>query len=92
MLSIERVKTIAHLARLELNDEELNHLCVDLNSITKWIEDIEKLDLSQETFEADPDPFSSPQDPQTVAQDGEFLLANVPDRRGSYVAVPLVME
>lgn len=92
MLSLERVKNTAHLARLALTDQQLFDLRDDLNAIVQWIDAIDKVDLSKETMPVVQDPDLMEESPHTCAQNPEDLLRSVPDRRGFYVGVPLVME
>ena len=81
---------VAHLARLELRDEEVERLGAQLNDILDAVSKVAELDLS------DVPPTSHPHDVVNVwAEDEphaslpvEEALANAPDREGSMFLVP----
>ena len=92
MASIDREQLlhVAHLARLELRDEEVERLGAQLNDILAAVSKVSELDLS------DVPPTSHPLDIVNVwAEDEpapclsvEEALANAPEREGSYFKVP----
>jgi aspartyl-tRNA(Asn)/glutamyl-tRNA(Gln) amidotransferase subunit C len=81
---------VAHLARLELTDEELERLGPQLNDIIAAVSKVAELDL------ADVPPTSHPLDVVNVWADDEprpclpvdEALANAPEREGAYFKVP----
>ena len=81
---------VAHLARLELREEEVERLGAQLNDILPSISKVSELDLS------DVPPTSHPLDIVNVwAEDEprpclpvEEALANAPEREGWYFKVP----
>jgi aspartyl-tRNA(Asn)/glutamyl-tRNA(Gln) amidotransferase subunit C len=81
---------VAHLARLELREEEVERLGAQLNDILAAISKVSELDLS------DVPPTSHPLDIVNVwAEDEprpclpvEEALANAPEREGWYFKVP----
>lgn len=89
-LDREQLLHVAHLARLELRDEELERLGSQLNDILAAVSKVSELDL------ADVPPTSHPLDVVNVwAEDEphaslpvEEALANAPEREGSYFKVP----
>jgi aspartyl-tRNA(Asn)/glutamyl-tRNA(Gln) amidotransferase subunit C len=86
----EQLLHVAHLARLELRDGELERLGAQLNDILEAVSKVSELDLS-----AVP-PTSHPLDIVNVwAEDEprpclsvEDALANAPERDGDYFKVP----
>ena len=86
----EQLLHVAHLARLELRDEELERLGAQLNDIIEAVSKVAELDL------ADVPPTSHPLDLVNVWADDEpheslpvdEALANAPEREGSYFRVP----
>jgi aspartyl-tRNA(Asn)/glutamyl-tRNA(Gln) amidotransferase subunit C len=86
----EQLRHVAHLARLELSDEELERLGAQLNDIIEAVSKVSELDLS------DVPATSHPLDVVNVwANDEprpcltvEEALANAPDRDGNYFRVP----
>jgi aspartyl-tRNA(Asn)/glutamyl-tRNA(Gln) amidotransferase subunit C len=91
-MAIERDQLlhVAHLARLELRDDELERLDVQLNDILEAVSKVSELDLSNVP------PTSHPLDIVNVwAPDEpheclpvEEALRNAPEREGAYFRVP----
>lgn len=86
----EQLLHVAHLARLELREDEVERLGVQLNDILAAVSKVSELDLS------DVPPTSHPLDVANVwAADEpqeslslEDALANAPEREGSAFRVP----
>jgi aspartyl-tRNA(Asn)/glutamyl-tRNA(Gln) amidotransferase subunit C len=86
----EQLRHVAHLARLELSDEELERLGPQLNDIIAAVSKVSELDLS------DVPATSHPLDVVNVwAQDEprpcltiDEVFANAPERDGNYFKVP----
>ena len=86
----EQLLHVAHLARLELRDEELERLGAQLNDIIEAVSKVAELELS------DVPPTSHPLDVVNVWGADEprpslpvdEALANAPERDGSYFRVP----
>ena len=91
-MAIDRTQLlhVAHLARLELRDDELERLGAQLNDIIAAVSKVAELDL------ADVPPTSHPLDVVNVwAEDEprpslplEEALANAPEREGAFFKVP----
>ena len=90
----DTVRRIAHLARIAVNDDDVEALREDLNKILGFVEQLNEVDIS------DVEPMAS-----TVASgmkmrddlvnDGdraEAVLANAPARQNGFFAVPKVVE
>jgi aspartyl-tRNA(Asn)/glutamyl-tRNA(Gln) amidotransferase subunit C len=86
----EQLRHVAHLARLELSDEELGRLGAQLNDIIAAVSKVSELDLS------DVPPTSHPLDVVNVWAEDEpqpcltidEAFANAPERDGNYFKVP----
>ena len=86
----EQLLHVAHLARLELRDEELDRLGTQLNDILEAVSKVSELDLS------DVPPTSHPLDVVNVWAEDEprpclsvdEALVNAPEREGDYFKVP----
>jgi aspartyl-tRNA(Asn)/glutamyl-tRNA(Gln) amidotransferase subunit C len=86
----EQLLHVAHLARLELRDEELERLGAQLNDIIEAVSKVAELDLSEVP------PTSHPLDLVNVWGADEprpslpvdEALANAPEREGSSFRVP----
>jgi aspartyl-tRNA(Asn)/glutamyl-tRNA(Gln) amidotransferase subunit C len=88
------VRRIASLARIRVEDHEVEPLCHELNSILGWIEQLQEVDVTGV------DPLTGAAAMHTamradVVTDGgypEKVLVNAPDRIGDFFAVPKVVE
>ena len=86
----EQLLHVAHLARLELRDDEVERLGAQLNDILAAVSKVSELDL------ADVPPTSHPHDVVNVWAADEpapslavdDALANAPDREGDMFRVP----
>ena len=89
-LSREQVLHVARLARLELNDEEVERLAGELSKVVDWIDKISELDLGGV------EPTSHVVDVENVLREDEPLpslphelaLANAPDAAPGGFRVP----
>jgi aspartyl-tRNA(Asn)/glutamyl-tRNA(Gln) amidotransferase subunit C len=92
-LSPEEVQKIAHLARLELSDTEVETFSNQLSSILTYIEKLDELDTKgiEPTAHAVEvaTPFRKDEVKQEIAK--EDALKNAPDREGDYFKVPKVI-
>lgn len=93
-LTLDEVRWVAHLARLELSDAELETMTRQLSSIVDYVNQLQQVDTEgveplahalevHNVFRADERDPSLPVD---------AALANAPDRRGDFYAVPAVLE
>jgi aspartyl-tRNA(Asn)/glutamyl-tRNA(Gln) amidotransferase subunit C len=93
-LTGDQVRWVAHLARLELSDAELETMTRQLSAIVEYVNQLQQvntdgveplahaLDVSN-VFRADEPRPALPVD---------AALANAPDRRGDFYGVPAVLE
>ena len=93
-ITAEEVERIAVLARLRLTAEETSQLTRQLDDILEYMDQLNRLDT------AGVDPFvhaleGEPvlrEDMVTNRPDPEALLANAPDRDGTFFKVPKILE
>jgi aspartyl-tRNA(Asn)/glutamyl-tRNA(Gln) amidotransferase subunit C len=86
----EQLLHVAHLARLELREDEIEQLRRQLNDILEAVSKVSELDLS------DVPPTSHPLDVVNVWDEDEprpclsveEALANAPERQGDFFKVP----
>jgi aspartyl-tRNA(Asn)/glutamyl-tRNA(Gln) amidotransferase subunit C len=93
-LSIDEVRWVAKLARLELSDSELEMMTRQLGAIVTYVDQLQKVNtdgveplahaLPIHNFFRDDEP--RPSLPVDAA------LANAPDRRGDFYGVPAVLD
>jgi aspartyl-tRNA(Asn)/glutamyl-tRNA(Gln) amidotransferase subunit C len=88
------VRRIATLARIRVEEREIEGLSNELNGILGWIEQLNEVDVT------DIEPLSGAASMalamrQDVVTDGgypEKVLSNAPERIGGFYAVPKVVE
>jgi len=93
-LSIDQVRWVAHLARLELTDDEAATFTRDLTAIVDYVNQLQSVNTDNveplahavelaNVFRADERVESLPVD---------HALANAPQRKGDFYAVPAVLD
>lgn len=88
------VRRVAHLARIAVREEELDHLQKELNSILHFVEQLADLDVSDVEPLTSVVPTELPMR-EDVVNDGHYankVLANAPDAEGGFFTVPKVVE
>jgi aspartyl-tRNA(Asn)/glutamyl-tRNA(Gln) amidotransferase subunit C len=85
---------VADLARLRLTAEEVSELTGQLDSILSYMDQLNKLDTTGvEPFRHATDSNAALRDDAVVNRpDPEALLANAPDRHGTFFKVPKILE
>lgn len=94
-VSKEDVQYMAHLARLELKDEEADHLKEDMNKILGYMETLSELDTSEvepleHVTEITAGSFRKDEAKEPISH--EDALKNAPDADSDYFRVPRVIE
>jgi aspartyl-tRNA(Asn)/glutamyl-tRNA(Gln) amidotransferase subunit C len=93
-LTIDDVRWVAHLARLELTDVELEIMTRHLRSILDYVAQLQQVPT------ANVEPMAHPLPVQNVFRDDclapslpvDTALANAPDRHGDFYGVPPVLD
>lgn len=88
------VRRIAKLARIRVDDAQVEALRSDLNSILGWIEQLDEVDVSGVAPLTGGTQMALRLREDVVTDGGaaEAVLSNAPDRNGDYFAVPKVVE
>ena len=95
LIDIKITKRIAHLAKIELSEKEIEEYSKDLSNILNWMDELKKVDV--EGIE----PVTSVNDNKLFErEDSEFedkiekkeILLNAPDKNEDYFIVPKVIE
>jgi aspartyl-tRNA(Asn)/glutamyl-tRNA(Gln) amidotransferase subunit C len=90
-LSKEEVTHLAELARLKLDDEQIDKMTTDVGSILEYVEGIQRVDVEGV------EPFAMPAKAQGFRTDEAFdcddltrdlILENFPGRAGDLLAAP----
>ena len=95
LIDIKITKRIAHLAKIELNEKEIEEYSKDLSNILSWMDELKKVDVKGI------EPVTSVNDNKLFErEDSEFedkiekkeILLNAPDKNEDYFIVPKVIE
>jgi aspartyl-tRNA(Asn)/glutamyl-tRNA(Gln) amidotransferase subunit C len=94
MITREDVEHVARLARLELNDDELERMREQLNAILGYIDKLRELDVTnvEPTSHAVPLVNVMREDEVVPCFPQDQMLANAPDRVGELFRVPRIIE
>ena len=90
----EEVERIAALARLSLDDRELDRAATELARILRYVETLERVDTDGIPPTAHVIPLATPmrEDVAEAPIDPELAVANAPERSGTAFVVPKVIE
>ena len=88
------VRRIARLARLRLEEPEVERLQQELGGIIAWVEQLGEVDVSavEPMTGAVAMALKMREDAVTDGGDAEVVLGNAPERIGDFYAVPKVVE
>jgi aspartyl-tRNA(Asn)/glutamyl-tRNA(Gln) amidotransferase subunit C len=90
----ETVRKVAHLARIAVKDEDVPQLAEELGSILGWVEQLQAVDVEgvEPMTAVNPMPLPRREDAVTDGEIRDKVLANAPDAREGFFAVPKVVE
>ncbi len=90
----DTVRRIAHLARIAVADEEVEHLKGELNAILAFVEQLAEVNVDGVAPMTSVTPMEMKKRPDVVTDSGdvEAILANAPARHDDYFVVPRVVE
>ena len=93
-LTIEEVRWVAHLARLELTEAELDLMARQLTNIIDYVNHLQQVDTDNVEPLAHPLPIQNVfrEDQPAPSLPVAAALANAPDRRGDFYGVPAVLD
>lgn len=90
----ESIKKIAHLARLEFDENSIEKMSKDMSQILDWVEQLNELDTTDisplTTMSSEVNDMR--EDKGGVHLDHEAGLKNAPKRDADYFRVPKVLE
>jgi len=88
------VRDIAHLARIAVSEDEIEHLQGELNAILAFVEQLNEVDVAnvEPMTSVTPMTMKKRADVVTDGGDADAILKNAPAREGDYFAVPKVVE
>lgn len=95
MLSEKEIKNIAKLARIGIEEKEVEGYQKDLSAILDHFKELEKLDTSQVEpighITGRDNVFRSDQRKEKTKEEREDILRNSPERKNNYVKVKSVL-
>ena len=88
------VRRIAHLARIAVADDEVEHLRGEINAILSFVEQLSEVDVEgvEPMTSVTPMAMKKRTDVVTEGGDADAVLQNAPAREGNYFVVPKVVE
>ena len=90
----DTVRRVAHLARLAVAEDEVEHLRGELNAILAFVEQLAEVDVDgvEPMTSVTPMAMKMRQDEVTDGNIAEAILANAPAREDHFFLVPKVVE
>lgn len=90
----DTVRNIARLARIAVNEDEIEHLKGEVNAILAFVEQLAEVDVTgvEPMTSVTPMTMKKRSDVITDGGDPEAILKNAPAREGDYFVVPKVVE
>ena len=90
----QTVRRIAHLARIAVKDDEVEHLRGEINAILEFVEQLSEVNVAgvEPMTSVTPMIMKKRADVVTDGDDADAVLRNAPAREGNYFAVPKVVE
>jgi aspartyl-tRNA(Asn)/glutamyl-tRNA(Gln) amidotransferase subunit C len=90
----DTVRRIAHLARIAVADDEVEHLRGEINAILSFVEQLSEVDVEgvEPMTSVTPMVMKKRADVVTDGGDADAVLQNAPAREGNYFVVPKVVE
>ncbi len=88
------VRRIAHLARIAVADEEVEHLGSEINAILAFVEQLSEVDVEGVEPMTSVTPMEMRKRPDVVTEGGdpESILRNAPATQDHFFLVPKVVE
>jgi aspartyl-tRNA(Asn)/glutamyl-tRNA(Gln) amidotransferase subunit C len=90
----DTVRRIAHLARIKVADEEVEHLQGELNAILAFVEQLSEVNVEGVEPMTSVTPMQMKKRPDVVTDGGDpdAVMANAPAREDHFFLVPKVVE
>ncbi|MBP7240835.1 Asp-tRNA(Asn)/Glu-tRNA(Gln) amidotransferase subunit GatC [Amaricoccus sp.] len=90
----ETARRVAHLARIEVAESDLDRVAAELSGILGFMEQLRDVDVSGIEPMTSVTPMALPlrEDRITAGGEPERILGNAPDARRGFFAVPKVVE
>ena len=88
------VRRIAHLARIAVADDEVEHLRGEINAVLSFVEQLNEVNVEgvEPMTSVTPMAMKKRADVVTDGGNADAVLRNAPAREGNYYVVPKVVE
>jgi aspartyl-tRNA(Asn)/glutamyl-tRNA(Gln) amidotransferase subunit C len=88
------VRRIAHLARIAVDDKDVEHLRGELNAILRWVEQLREVNVEgvEPMTSVTPMRLKMRKDEVSDGGDAARVLANAPQSDDGFFVVPKVVE
>ncbi|MEX0751384.1 MAG: Asp-tRNA(Asn)/Glu-tRNA(Gln) amidotransferase subunit GatC [Xanthobacteraceae bacterium] len=88
------VRRIAHLARIAVAEDEVEHLRGELNAMLAFVEQLSEVNVEGVEPMTSVTPMQMKKRPDVVTEgdNAEAILKNAPAREGNFFVVPKVVE
>jgi len=92
MITADEIKKLAHLARIEVTEEEVAQYAQDLESILGYVDQINNVDVSAvDAQQLQINSFRLDENPHESGQYIEPLLADAPASQDGFYKVPKIL-
>ena len=93
-ITLEQVRHVARLARLELSPQDENRLRTDIDEMLAYVDKLNELDTKNVAPTTQVGEAGTPMrdDEVTNRPDADAILANAPSRERNYFKVPKIIE
>lgn len=93
-VDVDTVRRIAHLARIAVAEEEMEHLKGELNAILAWVEQLGEVDIEGVEPMTSVTPMAMKKRADVVTDGGiaEDIVKNAPASEDNFFLVPKVVE
>mgnify|MGYP005856471977 CR=1 FL=1 len=90
----DTARRVAHLARIEVAEADLDRIAAELSSILGFMEQLREVDVEGVEPMTSVTPMAAPlrEDVVTAGGERDRILSNAPDARMGFFAVPKVVE
>lgn len=94
MIDRKDIQKIAHFAKLELTEHEMDKMAGEVISILDMFEELHKIDTEgvQPTFYGNSKMNVFRDDQPILSGKKEALLDNAPDSKDGYIRVPIILD
>jgi aspartyl-tRNA(Asn)/glutamyl-tRNA(Gln) amidotransferase subunit C len=93
-LTLDQIRWVAHLARLDLSEAEIEAMTRELSAVLEYVDQLQKINTENVEPLAHPLPIHNVfrEDEPAPSLPVDAALRNAPDRSGDFYGVPAVLE